>query len=72
MHSISVEQLNLIFDRNAAGVVLKVAYGYEVSPDNDHFINSIENFFSENEKALGRPYLVDFVPLRESLSDVYI
>ncbi|KAF9024334.1 cytochrome P450 [Hymenopellis radicata] len=55
--------------RNAAGVVLKVAYGYEVSPDNDHFINSIENFFSENEKALGRPYLVDFVPLLRFLPE---
>lgn len=43
--------------------MLKVAYGYEVSPDNDQFIDRIENFFTENEKVLGRPYLVDFIPL---------
>ncbi len=33
-------------------MVLKVAYGYEVSTGSDDFIDRIENFFQETEKRL--------------------
>lgn len=46
-------------------MVLKVAYGYEVSTGSDDFIDRIENFFQETEKRLSRPYLVDFFPYCE-------
>ncbi|KAK0491547.1 cytochrome P450 [Armillaria novae-zelandiae] len=55
--------------RNAAGMVLKVAYGYEVSAGSDDFIDRIENFFQETEKRLSRPYLVDFFPYLQYLPE---
>ncbi|PBK67072.1 cytochrome P450 [Armillaria solidipes] len=55
--------------RNAAGMVLKVAYGYEVSAGSDDFIDRIENFFQETEKRLSCPYLVDFFPYLQYLPE---
>lgn len=48
--------------RNAAALVLKITYGYEVSGDYDIFIELVERAFRLQASTLTRPFPVEFFP----------
>lgn len=54
--------------RNAAAVIMKIAYGYTINKDQDYFVTLIEDFIKTGTftSAPGR-WLVDSFPFRNSL-----
>ncbi|KAK7029429.1 hypothetical protein VNI00_014683 [Paramarasmius palmivorus] len=48
--------------RNAGSLILKVTYGYEVSSDNDDFIQLVERAFAIQASRFQRPMAVEFFP----------
>ncbi|KAI3620918.1 cytochrome p450 [Moniliophthora roreri] len=48
--------------RNAGSLILKVTYGYEVTSDNDDFIQLVERAFQVSASRLTRPMPVEFFP----------
>ncbi|KAK7029428.1 hypothetical protein VNI00_014682 [Paramarasmius palmivorus] len=49
--------------RNAGAVTLKLAYGYQVTSNDDPFVERVNNSFAYFGKKLGRLFLVDFFPI---------
>lgn len=66
---LSIDCLCLIAIRNAAAVIMKIAFGYQVTEDNDHFVALAEESMRVGSLA-GAPgkWLVDSLPIRESMS----
>ncbi|KAK7040289.1 hypothetical protein VNI00_009756 [Paramarasmius palmivorus] len=49
--------------RNAGAVIMKVAYGYEVTTDDDFFVKLAERSFQITEEIFSSPYMIDFFPI---------
>ena len=54
----------MAYRRNAGAVIMKVAYGYEVTTDDDFFVKLVEQSFRVIEDTFSSPYMIDFFPIR--------
>lgn len=51
--------------RSAGALILKVAYGYDVSQDSDIFVKAAEEaFLTLHNQKLARLFMVDYFPIR--------
>uniref|UniRef100_A0A0W0FVR2 Putative P450 cytochrome n=1 Tax=Moniliophthora roreri TaxID=221103 RepID=A0A0W0FVR2_MONRR len=57
------EDFLVLLRRNAGAVTLKLAYGYQVTSNNDEFVERVDQSFVYFGKKLARLFLVDFFPI---------
>ncbi|EEB93592.1 hypothetical protein MPER_07723, partial [Moniliophthora perniciosa FA553] len=58
------ENFFILFGRNAGAVTVKLAYGYQVTSNNDEFVERVDQSFATFGKKLAGLFLVDFFPIR--------
>lgn len=51
----------------AGSLIFRVMYGYQVSKNHDPFITGAEELMVKSSWIISSPWLVDFVPMRESM-----
>ncbi|KAG7097523.1 hypothetical protein E1B28_004866 [Marasmius oreades] len=57
------QEFLVLLRRNAGAVTLKLAYGYQVTSNNDEFVSQVDNAFIYFGKKMSRLFLVDFFPI---------